>query len=397
MDTGIHNYDRSLGTMLQRIQDSDIPEINKKLITEFDKAMLLLENLSKPRRLKLVGTMFIIARDYLKKPLNEVTKDEIKEFIRVIEDRSISPWTKQGYKVTIKKFIKWLEYGDEEKDHDKYPEQVYWIKIHIKSKDKPRVQANAILTEDEIEKLIVAAQFPRDKAFISLLYELGARISEVGNLKIKDLTRDEYGYIIDLSGKTGHRTPRIVMSDTYLTDWVNQHPMGKDPEAPLWVSNEKGVIKKMCYGSLRKLVNRIKEKAGITKRVYPHLFRHSRVTHLLSKGVINEAQAKVYFGWTPNSNMLADYAHLVSQDANNAILAMHGITEKEQKINEKHCPRCKKINPPEAKFCYYCSSIIDEDTAFKQEQEKGQIDKVLNLLLKDPEVQVKIAKMLEEI
>jgi integrase/recombinase XerD len=242
--------------------------------------------------------------------------------------------------------------------------------------------------------MIGATQLPRDRAFISLLYELGARISEIGNLCIKDLTRDEYGYIIDLSGKTGHRTPRIVMADSYLTEWVNKHPMNSDPNAPLWIYTEWGKTRKMGYGALRKLVKRVKEKAGIKKRIYPHLFRHTRATHLLSKGVINEAQAKVYFGWTANSNMLADYAHLVSQDANNAILAMHGINVVEKKNEDRHCLRCKKINPSDAKFCYYCSACLDEKTAFEEQKEKSQIDNILNLLLKDPEVQAKIGKIL---
>ena len=46
------------------------------------------------------------------------------------------------------------------------------------------------------------AEHPRDKAFVSMLYELGARIGEIGALSIKDMTRDRYGYLIDLEGKT---------------------------------------------------------------------------------------------------------------------------------------------------------------------------------------------------
>jgi integrase len=394
MDKGIHNYNRKLEVQLNSVEKSCILEDNKKLILDFEKALQLLENLSVPRRLKLICTMFIIARDYFKKPLTEVTKDDIKDCIREVENRDISPWTKQGYKVTIKKFFKWLEYRDEEAEKDIYPDNVKWIKIHIKSKDKPRMQTSAILTEAETEQLIAVAQLPRDRAFISLLYELGARIGEVGNLTIKDFTKDEYGYIIDLSGKTGHRTPRIVISDPYITEWLNQHPLKNDPNAPAWIYTIKGETKKLNYNALRSLVIRLKTKAGITKRVYPHLFRHSRVTHLLAKGLINEAQAKIYFGWTPDSKMLADYSHLVSQDANKAILAIYGINAKEEKHVERHCPRCHKVNPSDAKFCYYCSSILNETVAFEEQKEKSQIDNILNKLLKDPEVQAKLSKII---
>ena len=62
----------------------------------------------------------------------------------------------------------------------------------------------------------VAVQ-PRDKAFISMLYELGARIGEIGNLRVKDVVKDKYSFIVNLRGKTGQRTPRIVISDPHVT------------------------------------------------------------------------------------------------------------------------------------------------------------------------------------
>jgi integrase len=87
----------------------------------------------------------------------------------------------------------------------------------------------------EINSLIDASEHLRDRAFISMLYELGARIGEIGGLSVKEVTKDRYGYLVDLEGKTGHRTPRIVMSDAYLTHWLNSHPHKHKPDAPLWV------------------------------------------------------------------------------------------------------------------------------------------------------------------
>ena len=77
------------------------------------------------------------------------------------------------------------------------------------------------------------AEHSRDRAFVSMLYELGARIGEVGSLRIKELARDKHGYIVDLEGKTGHRTPRIVISDPYITYWLNVHPLKNKADAPL--------------------------------------------------------------------------------------------------------------------------------------------------------------------
>ena len=130
------------------------------------------------------------------------------------------------------------------------------------------VMASDILNEEEVEKLIKSAEHPRDKAFISMLYELGARIGEIGNLRIKDITRDEYSYLVDLNGKTGRRTPRIVMSDPYITTWLNQHPLKNDPEAPVWTAIGNRKAEKLDYRALSNIIRRIKDKTGIkTKRV----------------------------------------------------------------------------------------------------------------------------------
>lgn len=112
---------------------------------------------------------------------------------------------------------------------------VSWLRCGLKKKDQPRIKASDILTEEEVKKLIDSAEHSRDKAFISMLYELGARIGEIGSLHIREVTKDKYGYITDLEGKTGHRTPRIVISDPYITHWLNIHPLKNKPDSPLWV------------------------------------------------------------------------------------------------------------------------------------------------------------------
>lgn len=397
MQSDIHQYDRRLSLLLDRIKNSNLTDDNKKLLFDFDSAMLLLENLGKPRRIKLLGTMFILATTFLHKDLRKADVEDIKECIRDIESRSYSPWTIADYKIVLRKFFKWLTYGDMTAQTKELPPMLSWIKVHVKKKDQPRVQASDILTEEEAHRLIAAANVSRDRAFIAMLYELGARIGEIGNLTIGQVSRDKYSYLIDLSGKTGHRTPRIVMADPYLTEWIDHHPANNEPTAPLWVSpDHKGGHKKMLYGALRALVLRLKQKAGIKKRLYPHLFRHSRVTHLLSKRFLNEAQAKVYFGWTPDSKMLSEYAHLVSQDVNETILEIHGIKpEKEtHRQTTKTCPRCARVNAQEARFCIHCSSLLDPQAAFRQDQERDQQDQALNIILKDEQVQELIMRKL---
>jgi site-specific recombinase XerD len=54
------------------------------------------------------------------------------------------------------------------------------------------------------------------------------------------------------------------------------------PDSPLWVMvGNRDKYERMDYGAFRAIVLRLVNKAGIKRRVYPHLFRHTRVTHLL--------------------------------------------------------------------------------------------------------------------
>src|SRR3989344_1373223 len=322
----IHSYETSYKGIVARLERSEISINNKNLIKNFDD-LCCLEKLSIPRRMKIIHTLTLFAENYLKKEYDKASVENYKEAILKIEKNSeYSVWTKQAYSLIVRKFVSWLKYGDRYKlvvEKQRYPPEVDYIRAHIKPKDKPKVMASELLTEEDLDKILSRCDNIRDKAFISLLYELGGRISEIGNLKISHCKRDEYSYVIDLEGKTGHRTPRAISSDPFLTAWINSHPLRDDLNSPLWVSYNSN--EHLHYNSLRSIVLRLVEKAGIKKRVYQHLFRHSRVTHLLMNKQVNEAQAKVYFGWLPASKMLSEYSHLVSEDVNDILLQVNGV------------------------------------------------------------------------
>jgi len=382
----IHDYNGKLTAALRYIKNSKISPQNKKIIENFHQQCLL-ENLSVPRIVKLVETLVLIAKQ-LKVGFDKAKIENLKNFIAKVQYREdYSEWTKQSYRVILKKFYKWMVYKDEYKLRHEYPPICAWICTNISRKNQPKVKASDILTEDEIDRLIKSAEHPRDKAFISMLYELGSRIGEIGGMRVRDVTRDQYSYIVDLEGKTGHRTPRIVLSDPYLTTWLNIHPYKDNPDAPLWLAiiGDK-VVEPMMYQALRKLVKRLAAKAKIKKRIYPHLFRHTRVTHLLLNKQLNETQAKVYFGWTPSSKMIAEYSHMLSSDVNETILNIHGIkTEemKESKLKPKQCPKCSAINTKDSKFCCKCSGILDLKTAVEMDQMREKSDEMLMALIKE--------------
>lgn len=392
----IYGHDLRYEKTKKHLERAKISLKNKELILEFDEVCSL-EKLSKSRKIKIISYLIILARDYLKKDFDKAGKEDLKAVVLKLDAKErMSVWTKHTYKSILKKFYRWLSYGDSYKTRIEQPEIISWLRVGVSQKDRPRVKASDILTEREIEKLIETAEHARDKAFISMLYELGARIGEIGMLRISDVSRDKYSFTVDLSGKTGHRTPRIVVSDPYLAAWLNVHPLKNDPGAPLWVMlGDRNKNRRMEYGALRALVLRLRGKAKMKKRIYPHLFRHTRVTHLLVNKQINESQAKIYFGWTPSSNMLSEYSHLVSRDVNNVMLEIHGIRtaeQAEQKPKIKQCPRCKEINPKDHLFCRKCGSILDIKTAVEMDEKRKGFDDVAAPLLMDEGVQEALLK-----
>jgi len=262
----------------------------------------------------------------LNKPFNKANKNDMIKLMVKIEDlktkknEPIKEWTKHDYRVVIKRFYKWLN-----KDED-YPDTVRWIKTTMKNGNKKLPED--MLTEDEIQILIDSATNPRDKAFISVLYESGCRIAEILNMKIKHISFDEYSPTIVVSGKTGSRRIRLIDKNNYLKIWLDNHFFKDDPDAYVWVSiatNRKN--NPLEYHSAVKLLRNLAKKSKIKKAVNPHNFRHSRATYLASR--LTEAQMKQMFGWTQSSNMASIYVHLSGRDIDKSILQIGGLLDKQ--------------------------------------------------------------------
>ncbi len=396
---GIHDYEGMYASELRKIKDSEISSKNKDLILRFHES-LVLENISKARLVNVLGTM----RRFVEKlgmDLDAVGIDDIKSSVVGIQQRDdLSAWTKRDYKIIIRRFFKWL-HGTKG-----YPEIVDWIKIGV-SRSQLRLPANGeLITSEEGKNLIEAASHPRDKALVSALWESGARVSEIGTLRLKNVQFDRHGSVITVCGKTGSRKIRLVTSTPYLSTWINCHPTKTDPESPLWVNigqTQRG--RQMNYAGICKALRTLGKKCGLRKKTNPHFFRHSRATHMANH--LTEFQMNQYFGWIQGSNMPAIYVHMSGKEVDKAVLAMNGIEEdREESKREKArvCPRCEIINDVSTEFCFKCGAILDEKHAAQfqeKENHEGRLrsfsDELMNHLLKDEEVQRLIAKKMQSI
>jgi hypothetical protein len=127
--------------------------------------------------------------------------------------------------------------------------------------------------------------------------------------------------------------------------------------------------------SLDFIVQQIAKKAGISKRVYPHLFRHTRATHLAKH--LTEQELKIFFGWTMGSDMPSTYIHLSGKDIEQKILELSGIVPKEKEgapiIPTVYCLKCHEKNSVGDRFCKKCGEELPDEKTLERVELAKQI------------------------
>lgn len=378
MTLDIHNYQQQFAYAEGQVRASTISDRNKTLIFGYRDACLIKGTCGRVRLIRVLGALKLFATMFAK-DFDRVAKEDIERLIATLMGRqpAYSAATMGTYKAILKSFMTWVVTPDDFPTKTP-PAIVAWIRTHVRRKDLRRLERKDLLTPEDIQALLDICRNPRDKALIAMLWETGCRIAELGNLQLKHVTKTPHGYSLDVTGKTGGRNPMVVSSAPYLTVWLNNHPFKTDPEAPLWVHYEFGTEPKpLRYDSIRFLLRRYFQRAKITKPFHPHAFRHSRATYVLANAIMNESQAKSYFGWTPDSGMIATYAHLIDADANNAILKENNLAPLKRQATDLlpvTCTICSELNPPRTDYCTKCGAVLNLAKAYEHQQVRAHTD-----------------------
>ena len=359
-----------------RVENEDeISNHNKKLILSF-LDFLLSDNVHAQRIHKYAYTLVKIAK-MLGKPFDKANELDIQQLVKKIVTSNFSEWTKHDYKAVLKRFYGWLN------KTGKTRLDLSWIRLTMK-KNQIKLPEE-VLTLEEVEKLANAALNYRDKALIMALYESGARAGEFLPLKIKNVEFNDMGCKITLHGKTGSRKIPLIHSTPLIKAWLENHPGKDDPEAYLWCGlgyANKGEM--LSHQALKKILVECAQRAGIKKKVYPHLFRHSRATELAKK--MTEAEMCQFFGWTLASKMPAVYVHLSGRDLDKAVLKASGlkITEEMEKAeNLVVCEFCKKVYTSDVDFCKTCGRPLKEEAIELLAGKEISLLKLFSTLLMD--------------
>lgn len=208
-----------------------------------------------------------------------VTLDDLQRFAAGLHDIGIHPRSQARIMSGIKSFFHFLIMAEYREDDPS--ELLEGPKIGFKLPE--------ILTVEEIDTIIATVDMSkkegqRNRAILETLYSCGLRVSELCNLKLSELYFDE-GFI-KVEGKGSKQrlvpiSPRAIKEIKY---WLLDRNVGKIKkgfEDYVFLARWGNSISRIMVFHL---IKELAEKAGITKNISPHTFRHSFATHLLEGG-----------------------------------------------------------------------------------------------------------------
>lgn len=151
-------------------------------------------------------------------------------------------------------------------------------KIPFSKKDK---KLPIVLSVDEIQRMFDVCENKKHKVILALLYSCSLRVSELINLKWKDIDRSRM--IINIVQAKGNKDRQVGLNQTLiklLEDYYREY------RSVIYVLNGQGEHAQYSDRSVGEVVKQLATKAGIdNKRVYTHLIRHTSATHMVENGI----------------------------------------------------------------------------------------------------------------
>jgi integrase/recombinase XerD len=293
----------------------------------------------------------------------------------------ITTWNHNLHRV--KHFLRWLHNYKDKKEEER-SEQSEWETpsfARIKEKKTKRVSPyleSELWERDEILFIVKYESYLRNKAALTLFWDLDARNHEITLLKIKHIRLlERYGEgEIPHESKTGTGPILLTCSFPYVRDWINKHPFKNSPDASLICNlyNGSPVRPEVMWTIMKQLRSRIirmLENGSITdngerqtleyllntKKWNPYCIRHSSISS--DSDFLPEYALKKKVRWSMNSNQGSRYIkRRMGNDLKQKILVQNGIISElqiEKKPSVLNCPRCSLVNAIENKYCSKCS------------------------------------------
>lgn len=221
--------------------------------------------------------------------VTELTEEHVREFRLYLNRQAgtkvggkMEPMkrrTQNYYLIALRAFLKFLRKRGIEALS---PERIELAKVPERSLD--------LISPAELKRLLAAPdqktlEGKRDKAILELFFSTGLRISELCGLSTDsvDLTRDEFS----VRGK-GDKVRVVFLSDAAKASLQEYQKSRKDMDDALFIrygrkASDGGELR-LQPRAVQRLLKQYATKAGITRKVTPHVLRHSFATDLLSNG-----------------------------------------------------------------------------------------------------------------
>jgi site-specific recombinase XerD len=184
--------------------------------------------------------------------------------------------TQNYYMIALRAFLKFLR----KREIDCIsPERIELAKLPERELD--------LITPGELERLLAAPRgetlaHVRDTAILELLFSTGLRVSELCSLNSDlDLSQDSFS----VRGK-GEKVRVIFLSEEAKRSVARYLKARKDMEEALFVNMPSGkrIPARLTPRSIERIIKTYAAKAGITKKITPHVMRHAFATDLLNNG-----------------------------------------------------------------------------------------------------------------
>ena len=219
--------------------------------------------------------------------MKEIDEELLSDFL-ASETSALSDASKKNHRIALLALFSYIDKQNENEDGTSY-----LFKIELKNwgglSGKSGTKLPSFMNKVEIDKFLNAIdtfEFTeniayRNRLILKIIIYTGVRVSEILNLKMKDMFKEENVYLLQIKGK-GNK-PRVVMIKSSIIEndlkhWLDIRVCNSD----LLVCNQKGERLTQAYVS--RIVENILISAGIRKEKNgAHMLRHSFATLLYAK------------------------------------------------------------------------------------------------------------------
>ncbi|GGK09653.1 putative integrase/recombinase y4rC [Lentibacillus kapialis] len=221
--------------------------------------------------------------------LKQIDKPLIIGFLEWLEqDRKNSITTRNQRLACIHGFFRYMQVEDPVRLS--LYQQI--LSIPIKKAQKPSVNH---LTSDALKMILAQPNLSkssgrRNLTLLSVLYDTGARVQELVDLKVRDV-RLEPPPILTITGKANktRHVPLMSNTESLLRQYMTEFHMFQNgmQDRPLFINRQHN---KMTRAGISFIINKYVSRARavsslIPDKVTPHVFRHTKAMHLLQAGV----------------------------------------------------------------------------------------------------------------